>query len=38
MGFTPDKDSAASGYHHVKLEVKGKDLNVQTREGYYADR
>jgi VWFA-related protein len=38
MGYTPDKDSTASGYHHVKLEVKGKDLTVQTREGYYADR
>jgi VWFA-related protein len=38
MGYTPDKDSAASGYHHVTLAVKGKDLTVQTREGYYADR
>jgi VWFA-related protein len=38
MGYTPDKDSAASGYHHVQLQVKRKDLNVQTREGYYADR
>ena len=38
MGYTPDKDSAATGYHHVQLTVKGKDLTVQTREGYYADR
>src|SRR6202790_4727525 len=38
MGYTPDKDSAASGYHHVLLAVKRKDLSVQTREGYYADR
>jgi len=38
MGYTPDKDSAASGYHHVILAVKRKDLTVQTREGYYADR
>jgi VWFA-related protein len=38
MGYTPDKDSAASGYHHVTLSVKRKDLTVQTREGYYADR
>jgi VWFA-related protein len=37
MGYTPDKDSAASGYHHVTLAVKRKDLTVQTREGYYAD-
>ena len=38
MGYTRDKDSAASGYHHVTLAVKRKDLTVQTREGYYADR
>ena len=38
MGYTPDKDSAASGYHHVELAVKKKDLSVQTRDGYYADR
>jgi VWFA-related protein len=38
MGYTPDKDSAGSGYHHVTLAVKRKDLTVQTREGYYADR
>jgi len=38
MGYTPDKGSAASGYHHVTLAVKRKDLSVQTREGYYADR
>jgi len=38
MGFTPDKDSSASGYHHLQLTVKKKDLTVQTRDGYYADR
>ena len=38
MGYTRDKDSAASGYHHVQLAVKRKELTVQTREGYYADR
>lgn len=38
MGYTPDKDSATSGYHHLQLQVKGKDLVVQTRDGYYADR
>lgn len=38
MGYTPDKDSAASGYHHVQLQVKRKDMTVQTRDGYYADR
>jgi VWFA-related protein len=38
MGYTPDKESAATGYHHVQLQVKNKDLTVQTRDGYYADR
>jgi len=38
MGYTPDKDSAASGYHRIQLAVKNKDLTVQTRDGYYADR
>jgi VWFA-related protein len=38
MGYTPDKESAASGYHHVQLAVKKKELTVQTRDGYYADR
>jgi VWFA-related protein len=37
MGYTPDKDSEASGYHHVQLTVKKKELTVQTRDGYYAD-
>jgi hypothetical protein len=38
MGFTPDKDSSPNGYHHLQLQVKRKDLTVQTREGYYADQ
>jgi len=38
MGYTRDKESADSGYHHVQLATKNKDLSVQTREGYYADR
>jgi hypothetical protein len=37
MGYTP-KDSTDSGYHHVQLTVKKKDMTVQTRDGYYADR
>jgi VWFA-related protein len=36
LGFTPDKDAAGAGYHHVVLQVKKNDLTVQTREGYYA--
>jgi len=38
MGYTPDKDSTATGYHHIQLTAKKKDLTVQTRDGYYADR
>lgn len=38
MSYVPDKDSAPSGYHHVQLAVKKKDLSVQTRDGYFADR
>jgi VWFA-related protein len=38
MGYTPDKESTSTGYHHVTLAVKKKDMTVQTREGYYADR
>jgi VWFA-related protein len=37
MGYTPDKESTASGYHHIVLTAKGKDFTVQTRDGYYAD-
>jgi len=37
LGYTPDKDSSAEGYHHLQLQVKRKDMAVQTREGYYAD-
>ena len=36
MGFTPDKESSSGGYHHLVLQVKKKDMTVQTREGYYA--
>jgi VWFA-related protein len=35
LGFTPDKDAAGEGYHHIVLQVKKKDMAVQTREGYY---
>ena len=38
LGYTPDKGNADSGYHKISLVTKQKDLTVQTREGYYADR
>jgi len=37
MGFTPDKESAGEGYHHLQLQVKRKDTTVQTRDGYFID-
>jgi VWFA-related protein len=37
MGFTPDKESASEGYHHLQLQVKRKDTTVQTRDGYFID-
>jgi hypothetical protein len=36
MGYTPDKESAATGYHKLKLEARRKDLVVETRDGYYS--
>jgi VWFA-related protein len=38
LGYTPNKEGSAEGYHRIKLTAKGNDLSVQTREGYYADR
>jgi VWFA-related protein len=38
LGYVPDKADIASGYHKIHVTVKPKDLVVQTREGYYADR
>jgi VWFA-related protein len=35
LGYTPPKDQA-SGYHSIHLTAKKKDLQVQTREGYYS--
>ena len=36
LGFTPDKDTAAQGYHHIDLTLpRGKNTFVQTRDGYY---
>jgi VWFA-related protein len=38
LGYTPDKQSSDSGYHKIVLTATKKDLIVQTRDGYYADR
>ncbi|HZC66140.1 MAG TPA: VWA domain-containing protein, partial [Candidatus Dormibacteraeota bacterium] len=35
LGYTPEKADAFSGYHKLSLTTKQKDLEVQTRDGYY---
>lgn len=37
LGYTPASDSGY-GYHKIHLTTKQKDLTVQTRDGYYAER
>ncbi len=37
LGYTPAADSGY-GYHKIHLTTKQKDLAVQTRDGYYAQR
>lgn len=39
LAFTPDKETAADGYHRIDLSLtksSPKDLSIQTRDGYYA--
>jgi VWFA-related protein len=39
LGYTPDRaGDMAAGYHKIQLTAKKKDLVVQARDGYYADR
>ncbi|SNT40316.1 VWFA-related domain-containing protein [Granulicella rosea] len=41
LGYTPDTERAAEGYHQVDLTLKDKkykDLTVQTRDGYYTGK
>jgi VWFA-related protein len=38
LGYVPDKADTSPGYHKIHLSAGQKDLIVQTREGYYADR
>jgi len=35
LGYSPDKPDATVGYHKLHLAVKQKDLQVQTRDGFY---
>jgi len=38
LGYTPDRPNAGPGYHKITLTTTKKDLIVQARDGYYADR
>lgn len=37
LGYSSDRTDL-TGYHKIHLTVKKKDVTVQTRDGYYADR
>jgi VWFA-related protein len=38
LGFTPNQDAAAAGYHQIDLTLHQKGLLVQTRDGYYSGK
>jgi VWFA-related protein len=38
LGYTPDRAEVGAGYHKIRLMTKQKDLIVQARDGYYAER
>jgi VWFA-related protein len=40
LGYTPDADHSADGYHQIDLTLKNtKDkLVIQTRDGYYTGK
>ena len=38
LGFTPDKADEAGTYHKIQVTTKQKDLTVQARDGYYAEK
>jgi VWFA-related protein len=37
LGYSPDKPDATAGYHKLHLAVKQKDMQVQTRDGFYIE-
>jgi VWFA-related protein len=37
IGYTRASD-VGPGYHKIDLKTKGKDLVIQARDGYYAER
>ena len=38
LGYTSDRADAGAGYRKIHLMTKQKDLTVQARDGYYAER
>ncbi len=38
LGYTSDKPESEGGFRKIELTVKQKDMIVQARDGYYADR
>jgi VWFA-related protein len=38
LGFTPNQDTAAAGYHQIDLTLHQKGLLIQTRDGYYSGK
>ncbi|HKD81810.1 MAG TPA: VWA domain-containing protein [Candidatus Angelobacter sp.] len=38
LGYTPEPADAEGSYHKISLKTKEKDMVVQAREGYYANR
>jgi VWFA-related protein len=41
LGYTPDTETAAEGYHKIDLAFTGKDkakFTIQTRDGYYTGK
>jgi VWFA-related protein len=38
LGFTPNQDAAAAGYHQIDLTLHQKGLLIQTRDGYYTGK
>jgi VWFA-related protein len=38
LGYTPDKTDLEPGYRRIRLTTKQKNLVLQARDGYYAER
>lgn len=38
LGYSPNPANTGAGYHKIHLTTNNKELTVQARDGYYADR